>query len=183
MALQSTLYRFRIELSDIDRNVYESIDLRLAMHPSESPVYLITRLLAYLLNYQTGLEFSPQGLGDPDPPAISIPDPRGGVLLWLEIGNPSAKRLHSATKAASKVKVYTYKDAKQWLLEMQSANIFHFDQVEIFSFENDFLQKAAAKLERNNDWSLIQNDCNLTLNFKNESIESPILQLANQPPK
>lgn len=177
MALQSTLYRFRIELSDIDRNVYESIDLRLAMHPSESQVYLLTRLLAYLLNYQSGLEFSPQGLGDPDPPAISIPDPRGGLLLWLEIGQPSAKRLHTATKASAKVKVYTYRDTKQWLTDMQSANIFQFEQVEIFSFTNEFLQKAATKLERNNQWSLIQNESNLTLNFKDESIEAAIQHL------
>ena len=58
MAQPSTLYRFRIDLTDIDRGVYETLDLRLAMHPSESETYLVTRVLAYALNYASDLEFS-----------------------------------------------------------------------------------------------------------------------------
>jgi len=49
VALQATIYRLQIELSDVDRGVYESLDLRLARHPSESMPYLLTRALAYAL--------------------------------------------------------------------------------------------------------------------------------------
>ncbi len=180
MALQSTLFRFQIELSDIDRNLYKPFDLRLAQHPSESPLFLISRLFAFLLNFEPGLEFSPQGLNDPDQPAISQADPRGGYLTWIEIGNPSAKRLHLATKSARRVKVYTYKDPKQWLLDMQAADIFHFEQIEFFAFDSIFLQKIAARIEKTNTWSLIHNDGVLTLNFKDESIESPIMVLRSK---
>ena len=50
MALTATIYNFDVDLSDSDRHVYESLSLRLAQHPSESPEYLMARLLAYLLN-------------------------------------------------------------------------------------------------------------------------------------
>jgi uncharacterized protein YaeQ len=69
MALASTLYRFRIDLSDVDRGVYETLDFRIAQHPSETTTYLLTRVLAYALNTQPGLEFSSGGLSDPDAPA------------------------------------------------------------------------------------------------------------------
>ena len=33
MGTGATMYRLKIELSDVDRGVYESLDLRLARHP------------------------------------------------------------------------------------------------------------------------------------------------------
>ena len=47
MALTATIFNFDIDLSDTDRNVYETLALRVAQHPSESDEYLIARLLAY----------------------------------------------------------------------------------------------------------------------------------------
>ena len=174
MALQATLYRFRIDLSDIDRSLYDTIDIRLAMHPSETPTYLLTRLLAYVLNYQPGLEFSPQGLGDPDPAPLSIADPRGGVLLWIEIGQPSSKRVHMASKASKKLKVYTYKDLKSLYEEMRTASIFQFEKIEFFSLKPDFLNLLASHLERNNDWSIIYQDGSINVTFKNQSIQGEV---------
>ena len=176
MALQSTLYRFKIDLSDIDRALYEAIDIRLAMHPSESPLFLLTRVLAYALNFQAGLEFSPQGLGDTDQAPLSIADPRGGLLLWIEIGSPSAKRLHAASKAAKHVKVYIYKDPRLWLQEMQSSDIYQFEKIEIYSFKPEFLLSLAGLVERNNEWNLIIQDGSLTISFKNQSLQGEILK-------
>jgi hypothetical protein len=38
------MYHRQIELSDVDRGVYESLDLRVARHPSESARYLLMRV-------------------------------------------------------------------------------------------------------------------------------------------
>ena len=43
MALTATIYNFDIELADADRNRYESLNLRVARHPSESEDYLVTQ--------------------------------------------------------------------------------------------------------------------------------------------
>ena len=46
MALGSTVYHLEIELSDVDRGVYETLSLKAAQHPSETPGYLVARVLA-----------------------------------------------------------------------------------------------------------------------------------------
>src|ERR1700733_13209814 len=108
MALSATIYVFGIELADSDRNVYESLELRLARHPSETAEYLLTRVLAYCLEFTEGIAFS-RGLAEPDVPAISVHDLTGALLSWIEIGAPDAARLHKASKAAPRVAVYTHR--------------------------------------------------------------------------
>ena len=87
MALASTLYRFKIELSDMENSIYQSLDLRVAQHPSETMAYLFTRVFAYALSYEEGIEFSPEGLSNPDGPTIrTLNHSRGSsndVKLWI----------------------------------------------------------------------------------------------------
>src|SRR5882762_8474744 len=99
MALTATIHNFEIELADSDRNRYESLALRVARHPSESEEYLVTRVLAYALEFTEGIAFS-RGLSEPDEPAISVRDLTGVLRAWIEIGTPDAARLHKASKAA-----------------------------------------------------------------------------------
>jgi uncharacterized protein YaeQ len=163
MALPSTLYRFHLDLSDIDQGLYKTLDLRLAMHPSESPPYLVTRLLAFALNDREYLEFSPGGLSDPDAPALQATTPNGEILLWIEIGNASARKLHKASKAARQVKVYTYKDPEVLLKEIRDNKVHKADSLEIFSLPLRFLDTLAGWLERTNRWSVMVQDQVLTV--------------------
>jgi uncharacterized protein YaeQ len=165
MAHPSTLYRFKLDISDVDRGVYEVLDLRVAMHPSETPVYFITRLLAFALNAQEGLEFTPGGLSDPDEPSIRLNDSNGAALIWIEIGNPNPRKLHKAGKASKGVKVYTYKDPEGLLREIRAAEVYRADRLEIFSFDSRVIERLAETLERNNEWSLIHTDGSLTVNI------------------
>src|SRR5712691_4454087 len=98
MALTATIYNVEIDLADADRGVYESLALRVARHPSESEEYLVTRVLAYALEFTEGIAFSGGGLSDPDEPAITIRDLTGRIKVWIEIGSPEAARLHKASK-------------------------------------------------------------------------------------
>ena len=89
MALTATIYNFDIDLADMDRQVYESLALRLARHPSESEEYLVARLIAYLLEFAKGIEFS-RGVSSPEDPAIAIRDLTGAIETWIDIGTPEA---------------------------------------------------------------------------------------------
>jgi uncharacterized protein YaeQ len=100
MALTATMYHWQAELADVDRGVYAPIDLRLAQHPSESMRYMLTRALAYCLCFTEGIAFSKAGIASTDDPPISVRDPTGLLLEWIDVGAPSAERLHRATKAA-----------------------------------------------------------------------------------
>src|ERR1700727_2897876 len=99
MALSSTMYVFTVRLADSDRGVYETLALRVAQHPSETPEYLMTRVLAYFLEYAEGIAFS-KGLSDPDEPAIAVRDLTGVLTTWIDIGLPEAARMHKAGKMA-----------------------------------------------------------------------------------
>ena len=117
MALTATIHNFDIDLADSDRGVYESLALRVARHPSESEEYLVTRLLAYLLECAEGIDFS-RGVSEPEEPAIAIRDLTGAIRTWIDIGAPDAARLHKASKSGARVVVYTHKNPDQFLKQL-----------------------------------------------------------------
>lgn len=158
MAISSQLFRFKIELADITRSVYESLDFRVAQHPSESTDFLITRVIAYALNTQEGLKFSAEGLHNPDDPCLSVPNPMGGELLWIEIGNPSSRKLHKAAKAAKTVKVYTYKNPKHLVDDMRANKVHRMDEIQVYALNQEFIEKLKATLVRDNKWSLTHDE-------------------------
>src|ERR1700761_4125642 len=118
MALGATIYSFKIDLADSDRGVYAALDLRVARHPSETEDHLLTRVVAYCLEYAEGIAFG-SGLSDSDQPAISVHDLTGALTTWIDIGAPEAARLHRASKASPRVAVYTHKDGAQLLAKLQ----------------------------------------------------------------
>ena len=132
MALGATVYHFAIELSDVDRSRYEALDLRLARHPSESLRYLLTRTLAYCLSYEDGISFSKGGLGAAEEPPISILDASGGLAAWIDVGAPSARRLHKASKAAARVALFTHVERSLLLAEAASSPIHRLEQIEVW---------------------------------------------------
>ena len=175
MAQPSTLYRFRVDLSDVDRGVYETLDFRVAMHPSESLPYLLTRSLAFILNSSEDLEFSATGLADPEAPALKISNPSSGqTSLWIEIGNPSPKKLHKAAKASQLVKVYTYKDAQLILNEAQGENIHKSEHIQIFAIDPKFIEKISEGVQRETRWSLLNHDGAITITWGTNSASTEL---------
>jgi len=175
MALQVTIFKFKIELSDIDRGIYQNLDFRLAMHPSETPTYMLCRVLAYALNFQEGLDFSPQGLSDPDVPALIGASMQGQIHLWIEIGSPSAKKLHKASKAAKLVKVYTYKDPKALAKELLSQAVYRLDEIEIYYIHPRQLETLESVLARDNRWSLVVMDGTVTVGYSTAQGEQTVV--------
>ena len=169
-----TLYKFQIELSDIPGARYETLDFRVAQHPSESLPYLLTRVLAYALNYQEDLTFAPTGLHDPDAAAMSVPATNGGVQMLIEIGNPSARKLHKAMKTARMVKVYTYKNPHKMIEEIITEKVHRAQEIEIYSLPATFLSEIEPLLKRDNRWGVLFNDGTITLQVGDVSISGEL---------
>lgn len=148
MALSSTVFIFDIDLSDSDRGVYETLALRLARHPSESDEFLVARVLAYCLEYTEGIAFSRGGLSDTDDPPIAVRDLTGVMQTWIDIGTPSAERLHRAAKSTPRVVVYIQKDATQWLSGLAAAKIHRADDIELYALDRGLVQQFVAALDR-----------------------------------
>ncbi|KIG18603.1 hypothetical protein DB30_00288 [Enhygromyxa salina] len=152
MALSATIRRFSITLSDSDRGVYESLDLRVAQHPSESERYLVARVLARLLQHDEGLEFG-KGVSAGDEPALLQHDLQGVVTSWIEVGSPSTARLHKASKTGARVVVYTWKGGEALAAEA-AGTVHRAEALELYALDQAFLDAVADGLDRNNTWSL-----------------------------
>ena len=152
MALTSTMYNVAIEVSDVDRGVYQTLDLRLAMHPSETAEYMATRLLAYCLEWEEGIEFT-AGLSNGDEPAIVVRDLTGRTTAWIEVGMPDADRLHRASKAG-RVAVYTHRDIRNVLGQLEGKKIHRAEEIPIYSFDRGFIDALVAHFDRRMKMSL-----------------------------
>jgi uncharacterized protein YaeQ len=177
VAFKATVYAFSIELADSDREVYESLELRVARHPSEAEEYLLTRVLAYALEFTEGIEFS-GGLSDPDEPAICIRDLTGARRSWIDIGTPDAARLHKACKAVERVVVYTHKDPVRLVSRLADARIHRVEALEVYAVDRGLLGALAARLERRMAFSLSVNDRGLHVSIGGDTLTGAVSQHA-----
>lgn len=174
MALTATLYRFEIALADADRGVYETLELRVARHPSESASFLIVRVLAYCLEHRDGIAFSKGGISDVGEPAISAFDLTGRRLAWIEVGAPSAERLHRASKSTERVAVYTDRRIELLRASLAGERIHRADAIDIVVFPSTFLRALESKLARNVRWDVSVNDGHLFVTADGQAYDAEL---------
>ena len=173
MAIGSTVYNFDVELSDSGRGVYESLSLRVARHSSESMEYLLCRVLAYCFEYVERLEFT-KGLDDPEMPAIWAKDLTGRLTHWIEVGAPSADKLHKAAKTGSRVAIYAHKNPATLLEQLRSQNIYRSHEVELHAIAPTFIAEVAEVTERRNVWALSLSEGSVYLDVAGRSFSTSV---------
>jgi len=177
MALTATIHNFEIELADSDRGVYESLALRIARHPSESEEYLVTRLLAYLLEYTEGIDFS-RGVSEPDEPAVFVRDLTGAITTWIDIGTPDAARLHKASKSGARVVVYTHKNPEQFLKQLAGEKIHRAGELELYAVDRGLIAALVARLDRRVSFSVSINERELYISIGADTLTGAVIRLA-----
>ena len=176
MALGATIYNFAIQLSHVERGVYESLQLKVARHPSEAEEYLLARVLAYCLEYTDGLAFS-RGLSEPDEPALAVRDLTGELRAWIDVGTPDAARLHKAAKAAPRVAVYTHKPPAALLRPLAGERIHRAAAIELYAFDQDLIAGLVARLERRMAFDLSVTDAHLFVSLEGATLSADLQRL------
>jgi uncharacterized protein YaeQ len=174
MAPNATIYHVKLTLSDVDRGVYEPLDLRLARHPSESTRYLVTRLLAYALSYEEGIAFSKGGVSSTEEPPVVVRDPTGILLAWIEVGSPSAARLHKASKAARRVALFTSASTTELEANARAGSIHRAEELEVWRLDATFLDAIAERLDRTLELELVHNEGRLYVTLGSEALEGGV---------
>jgi len=164
VALSATIYNFTIGLSDVDRAVYDTLLLKAARHPSESAEHLVTRVLAYCLEYAEGIAFS-RGISSPDEPALAVRDLTGALKVWIDIGSPDAARLHKASKSAPRVVVYTHRDPILLQRQLTGEKIHRPEALELFAVDRDVVAGLVKRLERRMSFDLSVTDRHLFISI------------------
>jgi uncharacterized protein YaeQ len=173
MALTSTIYNFNISLSDMDRSVYESFALRVAQHPTETPEYMLSRVLAYCLEYCDGITFA-KGLDDGNEPAVWAHDPTGALTLWVEVGMPDAEKLHRASKAAPRLAIYTHRDPEMLRRNLAGKAIHRAESIPLFAFDRSFITQLVAVLDRRMSLDVSVTEGHVYINAANATIETQL---------
>lgn len=146
MTAFASAVRFNVQLSHVDRGVYESLDLRTALHPSEKPERLVVRVLAHAWLTEPGLAFSRGGLSDAEEPALSVRDAGGSYRLWVDVERPSAARLHRAMKASSRVVVVTRGAPLALLQELSRERVHRVEELEVVALAPALVDGLCARL-------------------------------------
>jgi uncharacterized protein YaeQ len=157
VALGSVVHVFNVQLSHVDRGVYETLELRVARHPSETEEFLCARVLAYGLELREGLAFS-KGLAEPDEPALSVRDLTGRLEAWIEVGAPDAARLHRASKASPRVAVYTHHQPERYWESLAGGKIHRAEALELYGFDRALIAGLVERLERRMAFELSVSD-------------------------
>lgn len=156
------LYRFAIQLADVDRSVYEDLDVRAHMHPSEDVPWLLTRVLAYALEYEDGLEFG-KGLSDAEEPALWRRSPEGRPLLWIDVGAPTPDRLHKVAKHAERVVVWCHRRPDLLRQKCAKEGVHKAESIRLVEVPSSLLDRLAEQLDRNNKWDVSVHDGQVTI--------------------
>jgi uncharacterized protein YaeQ len=175
MALTATIYSFEAELADVDRSVYETLRLRLARQPSETLEYMLTRFLAYCLEYTEGIEFT-GGVAAGDQPAVLVRDATGRVTLWVEVGMPDAQRLHRGSKLAGRAAVYTHRNVDKVLAELDGKQIHRGPEIPVYTFGQGFVEEVAATLQRRVDASVSMTERHLYLEIDGQTFNTAVAE-------
>src|SRR5687768_5610874 len=175
MALTATIYNFDTELADIDRGVYQMLALRVARQPSETSEFMLTRWLAYCLEYTEGIEFT-EGVAAGDDPAVLVRDMTGRVTAWIEVGMPDASRLHRGSKLAGRAAVYTHRNVARVLDGLNGKQIHRAAEIPVYEFGTGFVEQAAAILKRREKMSLSVTERQLYLEISGQMFSTTVAE-------
>jgi len=147
MALKSTIYKADCQISDMDRGYYQSHNLTIALHPSETEERMMVRLLAFMINADEQLLFT-KGLSTDDEPELWQKNLTDDIELWIEVGMPDEKRIRKASSRAAKVIVYTYGGRNTvWWNQIQP-KLERFKNLTVINLPKEATDQLAAMVKR-----------------------------------
>ena len=152
MAIKPKIYKSRITLSDIDRDYYDTLNLTIAQHPSETLERMMVRVLAFCINAQEHLVFT-KGLCAVDEPDIWVRTLDDRLALWIDVGEPAVDRIKKATRLSPAVKVYSF-NSKSDVWWSQGRARFNELPVSVFQFQWTSIQALADLVQRTMDISI-----------------------------
>lgn len=149
MALKATIFKAELAIADLDRHHYQTYPLTLARHPSETDERMMMRLLAFAHNASSELAFC-KGLSTDEEPDLWQKHLHGGIERWIEVGQPTDKRLRQAAGKADNVRVYCYggRSGEIWWQQVRESAA-RLSNLEVFVIDADQAAALADLAQRN----------------------------------
>ena len=99
------------------------------------------------------------------------------LVAWIDVGSPSADRLHRASKAAQRVALYS--STERVLLEREAASrkIHALEEIRVFLLEPRFLDALEQHLEKHLELELVRTEGVLYVTVPKGIVEGPITEI------
>lgn len=169
MALKSTIYKISVHLADMDREYYDTLNLTIAQHPSETEQRLFARMLAFVLNAHEHLSFG-KGVSEEDEAAIWQINYAEQIELWIELGQPDEKRLKKASNRADKVKLYCYNSSSDVWWNQNKNKCAQFKRLSVIQFSPEQISLLSQRITRTMEIQVSIQDDQLWLTLGEETI-------------
>jgi len=149
MALKATIFKAQVQLSDLQRHVYDSLNLTIARHPSETDERMMIRLLAFLLNSHEQLQMT-KGLSTDEEPDIWQLNLAGEIELWIELGLPDERRIRKAFSRSPAVQIFSYGggSAENWWQKIEP-KLARFNRLSVYRLIPEQVSEMAGLVTRN----------------------------------
>jgi uncharacterized protein YaeQ len=147
VAEKSIIYKLNLTLSDMDRQVYGSYNLTIALHPSETIERMMVRILAFCYRAGENLSFA-KGLSTTEEPDLWLKHDDGRILEWIEVGQPSVDRLKKASSQSQAVNIFAYGRGLDVWWKTNATAINALPKVTIFNFAAEELQELCKLAEK-----------------------------------
>ncbi|MFJ6112762.1 YaeQ family protein [Agrococcus sediminis] len=177
MAIGATIHTFDVQLSDVDRGVYEELSLKVAQHQSETTAFMVTRVLALCLEHEEGIAFG-DGVAGGDEPAVLARDLTGALMAWIEIGAPDAERVHRGSRAAERTAVYTHRDPERVAAKWAGKRIHRAEDVRLVWFDDGFVDAVADAVARRTTMSVSRTEGTLYVEVNGTTLTSAVHERA-----
>ena len=149
MALNATIFKAAVQISDMDRGYYHEHVLTIARHPSETDERMMVRLVAFCVHASPALSFG-KGLSTEDEPDVWEKDLTGAIVSWIDVGQPDDKRIRKACGRAADVFVYSYgaQGARLWWEQIDSklARVRNVSVIRLPAATRDLVQLAERNM-------------------------------------
>lgn len=171
MAINATVHKAEVQISNMDIHYYQTHNLTLARHPSETNERLMIRLIAFALNANEHLQFT-KGLSTDDEPELWQRSLTDEIECWIELGQLDEKRVRKACNRSQKVLIYTYQSgsATVWWKQIES-KLTRFKNLHVIHFPDDIAKSLAKFCHRNMQLQLTIEDNELWLSDDSDSIQ------------
>ncbi len=169
MALPSIVFKAELQISDMDRNFYETKVITVARHPSETDERMMVRILAFAMNASDSLSFA-NGLTSNDEPDLWEKDFSGAIALWIMVGLPDEKQIKKACSRAEQVIIYCY-GGSAVNLWWSGLTTDKFNNLSVFNVPPAVTQALAHAVERSMKIQCTVQDGTLWWSSKDASLE------------
>lgn len=174
MADKSSIFKVKIDVSNIDQHRYEQLCFTVALDRKETINHMVMRLLAYAMVPEPNMAFgkAAQGNGEPD---IIVKDYDEHIIYWIDAGFPQMNRVKKATRQSDCVLIFSVADSN-WLDDYRH-ELMHMKNVHLILVQPELVERLSHDIERSIDWSIVIDENKLAITDNTHYMESNITRM------